>query len=80
MPVVSIWAFQMDGVFIGATKAVIMRNSLLLSMAVFIPLLYIAQSYAGLNGVWFAFNVLLALRGLTLWLKKGEVEKEATSS
>ena len=79
LPVVSIWAFQMDGVFIGATKAVTMRNSLLLSMAIFIPLLYVSKSYAGLDGVWFAFNILLATRGLTLWLKKGEVEREAQS-
>ena len=73
MPIVSIWAFQMDGVFIGATKAKIMRNSLLVSMVVFIPVLIIAKSQAGLDGVWFAFNILLALRGLTLWMKKGEV-------
>ena len=79
LPVVSIWAFQMDGVFIGATKAVTMRNSLLLSMAIFIPLLYVSKSYAGLDGIWFAFNILLATRGLTLWLKKGEVEREAQS-
>ena len=77
LPVVSIWAFQMDGVFIGATKAVTMRNSLLLSMAIFIPLLYVSKSYAGLDGIWFAFNILLTTRGLTLWLKKGEVEREA---
>ncbi len=77
MPVVSIWAFQMDGVFVGATKAATMRNSLLISMAIYLPVLYVAQDYAGLDGVWFAFNILLALRGLTLWLKKGEVERAA---
>ena len=48
-------------------------------MAIFIPLLYVSKSYAGLDGIWFAFNILLATRGLTLWLKKGEVEREAQS-
>ncbi len=77
MPMVSIWAFQMDGVFIGATKAATMRNSLLISISLFLPILYLAEHYAGLDGVWFAFNILLALRGVTLWLKKGEVERAA---
>ena len=77
MPVVSIWAFLLDGVFIGATKAKTMRDTMLISLAVFVPLLFAAQTYAGLDGVWFAFNVFLAMRGLTLWMKKGEVVRAA---
>ena len=77
MPVVSVWAFMMDGVFIGATKAVLMRNAMLVSMVVFLPLVYIGKIWAGLDGIWLVFNILLGLRGLTLWLKMPEIEKAA---
>ena len=74
LPVASVWAFMMDGVFVGATKALIMRNAMLVSMAIFLPLVYLGQIFAGLDGIWIAFMVLLGLRGLTLWLKMPEIE------
>jgi MATE family multidrug resistance protein len=77
LPITSVWAFQMDGVFIGATRAVTMRNAMLVSMAVFIPLLVLGRHWAGLHGIWIAFNILLAMRGFTLWLKIGDVQSQA---
>ena len=77
MPLTSVLAFQMDGVFIGATMARTMRNAMLVSMAVFVPALMVGKSWAGLDGIWIAFNILLALRGLTLWLKVSDVHAEA---
>lgn len=73
MPITSVWAFQMDGVFVGATRARTMRNAMLLSMAVFIPLVVLGKHWAGLHGIWMAFNILLAMRGVSLWLKIGDV-------
>jgi MATE family multidrug resistance protein len=75
MPVISIWAFLMDGVFIGATRAKMMRNAMLVSMVFFLPLVYLGRLWGGLDGIWLAFNILLGLRGVTLWLKLPEVEK-----
>ena len=77
LPVASVWAFMMDGVFVGATKALIMRNAMLVSMAIFLPLVYLGHIFAGLDGIWIAFMVLLGLRGLTLWLKMPEIETAA---
>jgi len=76
MPVISIWAFLMDGVFIGATRAKMMRNAMLISMVFFLPLVYLGRLWGGLDGIWLAFNILLGLRGVTLWLKLPEVEKD----
>ena len=76
MPVISVWAFLMDGVFIGATRASIMRNAMLVSMLFFLPLVYLGRLWGGLDGIWLAFNILLGLRGVTLWLKLPEVEKD----
>jgi len=75
MPVISVWAFLMDGVFIGATRAKIMRNAMLISMVFFLPLVYLGRLWGGLDGIWLAFNILLGLRGVTLWLKLPDVEK-----
>lgn len=69
-------AFQMDGVYIGATWSVEMRNMMLLSLAVFLALGYGLTPYFGNHGLWLALNAWLALRGLTLLaLVPGKVTK-----
>ena len=35
-PIVSVWSFQLDGIFIGTTSTVAMRNAMLLSLAAFL--------------------------------------------
>ena len=75
LPITSIWAFQMDGVFIGATKANVMRNAMIVSAAVSLPILFIAKDSLGIHGIWLGFNIMLAMRGLTLWRKIPIVEK-----
>ena len=73
MPLVSVLAFQMDGVFVGATMGRDMRNAMLVSVAVFVPLVYVFQPWFGLIGIWLAFLVLLGLRGITLWWRIGHI-------
>ena len=77
IPVVSVLAFQMDGVFIGATEAGIMRNAMALSVLLFLPLIYFGKAWFGFHGIWCAFLFLLALRGLTLGLRLDRVYAKA---
>ena len=77
IPVVSVFAFQLDGVFIGAIEAAVMRNAMVLSVLLFLPLLYLGKAGFGLDGIWGAFLVLLALRGLTLGLRLDRVHAKA---
>ena len=65
-PLAGVLAFQMDGVFIGATWSVDMRNIMLLSLAVFIALGYALTPIWGNHGLWFALNTWLLLRGVGL--------------
>jgi Na+-driven multidrug efflux pump len=59
-------AFQMDGVFIGATWSRDMRNMMLLSFLVFtIALLTLAPAF-GNHGLWAALHVFLLTRGFSL--------------
>jgi MATE family, multidrug efflux pump len=63
-PLVSVWCFLYDGVYIGATRAKAMRNIMLVStFVVFLPAWYLTQSF-GNDGLWFAFLLFMASRGI----------------
>jgi MATE family multidrug resistance protein len=63
-PLVSVWSFLYDGVFVGATRAREMRDVMLLAtFAVFLPAWYLLQPL-GNHGLWLAFMLFMATRGL----------------
>jgi putative MATE family efflux protein len=59
-------AFQMDGVYIGATWSRDMRNMMLTSLALFLAALFLLPPAIGNHGLWAALNIFLIVRGLTL--------------
>ena len=69
-------AFQLDGIFIGATRASEMRNAMIMSSILFVVLI-LALRENGIGGLMGAFTIYLALRGFTLWLYLGRVRKMA---
>ena len=75
MPFVSVWAFQLDGVFIGATRGRDLRNSMVVSFAGYLALALILQHWFGDNGLWCAMATFMALRGATLALRLPGIEK-----
>lgn len=63
-PLVSVWCFLYDGVYVGATRAKEMRNFMVAStLLVFIPAWYLLQPL-GNDGLWFAFLLFMAARGV----------------
>ena len=60
-------AFQMDGVFIGATWSRDMRNMMLLSFALYVASLWAFGSMFGNHGIWAALHVFLIARGISLY-------------
>lgn len=63
-PVVAFWAYLYDGVFVGATRAREMRNSMVVStFVIFIPAWFLLQSL-GNHGLWLAFMIFMASRGI----------------
>ncbi len=63
-PLVSVWSFLYDGVFVGATRSREMRDIMLVStFLVFVPAWYLLQ-FLGNDGLWLAFMVFMASRGL----------------
>lgn len=65
-PVISVWAFLFDGVFIGATRTAEMRNGMAVSLLAFWFAAWLLLPLIGNHGLWLAFLVLMSARGL--WL------------
>lgn len=59
-------AFQMDGVFIGATWSRDMRNMMLLSLGLYVVALFVLGEAFGNAGLWAAMHIWLIVRGLSL--------------
>nr|WP_320136421.1 MATE family efflux transporter [uncultured Amphritea sp.] len=65
LPLVAVWSFLIDGVFVGTTQVKAMQNTMLISVfLVFAPIWYFSQSW-GNNGLWLAFLSLFVARGVT---------------
>jgi MATE family multidrug resistance protein len=75
LPVISVWGFQLDGVFIGATRARELRDSMLISFAVFLALAIALEYLFGNNGLWCAFLCFMAMRGLMLGVRLPRIEQ-----
>ncbi len=68
MPLVSVWCYALDGIFIGAGQAKTMRNTML--MAVFLGFfpVWLATRGLGNHGLWLAFVAFNGFRGVSLAL------------
>ena len=62
----SVAAFQLDGIFIGATWTRAMRNASMVSLAAFVLCAWPAAALWGNHGLWAAFVVFVVARALAL--------------
>jgi multidrug resistance protein, MATE family len=65
-PVVSVWGFLLDGVFIGATRTRELMHAMAASLVVFLCATWVLVGPLGNHGLWIALLVFMAARGLTL--------------
>jgi MATE family multidrug resistance protein len=66
LPLVSVWGYQMDGVFIGATRAPELRDSMVIAFVGYLVLAIVLGRIMGNNGLWCAFCCFMILRGSLL--------------
>ncbi len=66
-PLAGVMAFQMDGVFLGATWSQEIRNMMLLSLLIYLAVWWLLTPVIGNHGLWLALNIFLGARGLTLY-------------
>ncbi|MCV4343064.1 MATE family efflux transporter [Pseudomonas capsici] len=65
MPLLAVWSYLLDGLFIGATRAREMRNAMLISVVLIAPVAFFAVDQ-GNHGLWLTFLAFTLLRGLSL--------------
>ena len=64
LPLVAVWSYLYDGVFVGATRAREMRDIMLVSsFLVFVPAWYLFR-FLDNHGLWLALSLFLASRGI----------------
>lgn len=68
-PIVAIWCFQLDGIFIGATRTKDMRNAMALSLAIYLAAFYLLSGPFGNHGLWAALTIFFIARAVTLYAR-----------
>jgi MATE family multidrug resistance protein len=74
LPLLSVWGFQFDGIFIGATRARELRDSMVISFAGFLGLAIVLERGLGNHGLWCAFCAWMVIRGITLAMRLKNIE------
>jgi MATE family multidrug resistance protein len=71
-PIVSVWCFLLDGVFIGATRGRELRDGMLISAAAGLIALQCAFWFDGNAGLWAALTLFFGVRALPLafWYRR----------
>lgn len=78
-PIVGVWCFQLDGIFIGATRTADMRNMMILSVLIFFAAWAVLQPLYGNHGLWASLLVLNVARAITLLARFPALEKASFS-
>lgn len=76
-PLLCVWAFLFDGVFIGTTHIVEMRNAMLASTTLWAVLLWLSFDLFGYHAVWLAMSVFMLARSGLLFLYYPRIERHA---
>ena len=66
LPIVSVWCFQFDGIYVGATWSAAMRNTMLVSLLIYLAAAWIAVPLFGNHGLWLALAIFMTARGVTM--------------
>lgn len=79
LPLIAVWGYAFDGIFIGAMRTRAMQNTMMVAVVmVFLPVWWLTRSF-GNQGLWFAFMTFLATRGLLMgglfwhWLRQNSL-------
>jgi multidrug resistance protein, MATE family len=76
-PIAGVAAFELDGIFIGATRGADMRNMMLVSLGLFLAASALLVPAWGNHGLWLALIAFFVVRGLTLGSRLPALVREA---
>lgn len=76
-PVLGVASWMLDGIFIGATRTVDMRNMMVISTAIYFAAVWILTPIYENHGLWAALILSFVARGVTLGLRYPALERAA---
>ena len=79
LPLACVWAFMLDGIFIGATRTAEMRNAMFIASAAYLLTLWLSFAPLGNHGVWLSMLVFMAARSVALGLLYPGLERRVAS-
>lgn len=66
LPLISVWSFMFDGIYVGATRAAEMRNTMVFSTVfIFLPAWYLLLPLRN-HGLWLAFVFFMLARAVSM--------------
>ncbi len=77
LPLACVWAFMLDGIFIGATRTAEMRNAMFIATAVYLLTLWLSFAPLGNHGVWLSMLTFMAARSVALGLMYPRLVRQA---
>jgi multidrug resistance protein, MATE family len=75
-PVLGVACFQLDGIFIGATRTRDMRNMMLVSLVIYLLAWAALTPAFGNEGLWAALMILFVARAITLALRMPSLKRD----
>jgi multidrug resistance protein, MATE family len=66
MPLVAVFPFLLDGIFLGGTRGATMRNAMIVSLMIYVASCYFLVPLWGNDGLWASLTIFMGARGLTL--------------
>lgn len=78
-PALGFAAFQLDGIFVGATQARAMRNAMVVAVAVYVPASLLLVFLLANHGVWLAIHLFLLTRAVTLLRAYPALERQVAA-
>ena len=76
-PIVAVWAFMLDGVFIGTTRTRELRNSMFVAAVVYLLAVWIFLEPMQNHGIWLSMTVFMATRTVLLGALYPRIERLA---
>lgn len=69
MPLIAVFPFLFDGIFLGATRGATMRNAMIVSLLIYLVCCYALVPLWGNDGLWASLTIFMGARGLTLGVR-----------
>jgi len=75
VPLLTVWGFMLDGVFIGAIWTAAMRNAMMVSVVAYVAMIALLVPTFGNHGLWLAYCLFAVVRAATLAMRYPRLER-----